>query len=234
MMEAPSKRTLRPIVTGTSVVAIKYADGVLMAADTLGSYGSLARFKDLRRIRPVASKTLLGGGGDYSDFQAVVDILDEKATEDFCVDDGSDMTPSAVHSYLTRILYARRNKFNPLWAALVVAGVEDGKPFLGITDLIGTAYEENYIATGYGAYIALPLIRKAWREDMSEEEARELLLNCMRVLFYRDCRTINRIQLAKVTDEGTFMEDEPVELETKWDYPAFVHPKSGADTGGSW
>ena len=39
----PIKRTQQPIVTGTSVLGIKYKDGVMLAADTLASYGSLAR-----------------------------------------------------------------------------------------------------------------------------------------------------------------------------------------------
>lgn len=36
-----------------------------------------------------------------------------------------------VFSYLTRVMYNRRNKFDPLWNSLVVAGYEGGKPFLG-------------------------------------------------------------------------------------------------------
>ncbi len=44
----------------------------------------------------------------------------------------------------------------------------------------------------YGAYIALPLIRKAWREDLTKEEAVKLLQDCMRVLFYRDARSTNK------------------------------------------
>ncbi len=39
------EHTLKPIVTGSSVVGIKYRDGVMLAADTLASYGSLARYK---------------------------------------------------------------------------------------------------------------------------------------------------------------------------------------------
>ena len=35
-------RTINPIVTGGSVVALKYAGGVLVATDMLASYGSLA------------------------------------------------------------------------------------------------------------------------------------------------------------------------------------------------
>ncbi len=40
---APFKATTSPIVTGSSVLGIKYRDGVMMAADTLGSYGSMVR-----------------------------------------------------------------------------------------------------------------------------------------------------------------------------------------------
>jgi len=51
--------------------------------------------------------------------------------------------------------------------------------------LVGTCYEENFIATGFGAYLAIPLIREKWNPRMSEGEARQLLEDCLRVLFYR-------------------------------------------------
>ena len=59
----PTTRTLQPIVTGTSVLAIKYDKGVMMAADTLASYGTLARYKDIRRIIKVGDKTIIGASG---------------------------------------------------------------------------------------------------------------------------------------------------------------------------
>jgi hypothetical protein len=37
-MFGPSKRTTAPIVTGTSVLAVKYSGGVMMSADTLGTW----------------------------------------------------------------------------------------------------------------------------------------------------------------------------------------------------
>ncbi len=42
--------TKYPYVTGTSVIGIKYRDGVLLAADTLGAYGSTKRYKDTQRV----------------------------------------------------------------------------------------------------------------------------------------------------------------------------------------
>eukprot|EP00965_Chrysotila_dentata_P024969 827859-Pleurochrysis_carterae.AAC.1 len=45
--------------------------------------------------------------------------------------------------------------------------------------------------------MALPLMRKGWREDLSEEEARKLLEDCCRVLFYRDTRASAYITIGK-------------------------------------
>ena len=38
----------------------------MMAADTLCSYGSLARYKDVRRLQQVGTSTLIGASGIYS------------------------------------------------------------------------------------------------------------------------------------------------------------------------
>jgi hypothetical protein len=47
----------------------KKKDGVMLAADTLESYGAMAMYTNVQRIIPIGESTLLGGGGEYSDFQ---------------------------------------------------------------------------------------------------------------------------------------------------------------------
>lgn len=42
----------------------------------LASYGSLARFKDIRRLQPVGNYTIIGAGGDMSDFQYIQHVLE--------------------------------------------------------------------------------------------------------------------------------------------------------------
>jgi 20S proteasome subunit beta 7 len=57
------------------VLAAKYGGGVMVLADTLGSYGSLARFADLRRIQSVNDKTIVAASGDFADFQHILKLL---------------------------------------------------------------------------------------------------------------------------------------------------------------
>eukprot|EP01096_Ripella_sp_DP13-Kostka_P010564 TRINITY_DN4170_c0_g1_i2.p1 TRINITY_DN4170_c0_g1~~TRINITY_DN4170_c0_g1_i2.p1 ORF type:complete len:164 (+),score=78.33 TRINITY_DN4170_c0_g1_i2:93-584(+) len=108
----PSTRTTSPIVTGTSVLAIKYEDGIMLAADTLGSYGSLAKFFDFPRLKKINSTTLVGVSGDLSDFQFLVETLEDLVVEDECTDDGSALTPQEIHHFTTTMLYNRRCKSN--------------------------------------------------------------------------------------------------------------------------
>lgn len=116
-------------------------------------------------------------------------------------------------------MYHRRNKFNPLWNRLVVGGLSrDGTPFLGQVDLRGGTYTADTIATGYGAYLALPLLRERVEgrvHEIDEREAQEILEESMRVLIYRDARALNRIQIATVTAAGVRI-SKPYELKTEW------------------
>jgi 20S proteasome subunit beta 7 len=216
VLNGPTKHTSQPIVTGSTVIGMKYNGGVMLASDTLASYGSLARYKDVRRIQKIGDNTLIGASGEFSDYQSIIEMLENIHLSDLNQDDGYTRTPSEFFNYLRAVMYQRRNKGNPLWNQLIVAGYNKDQPFLGYVDLIGTTYEENFIATSFGAYIAIPLMRERWHADMDEGEARALLEDCLRVMFYRDCKSSNRIIIAKSTPEGTLI-SEPYELATEWE-----------------
>ena len=130
-------------------------------------------------------------------------------------------------------MYQRRGKGNPLWNQLLVAGYRNDSPFLGYVDLIGTAYEENFIATGFGSYLAIPLIRERWTPDLEEAEAKSLLEDCLRVLFYRDCRASPRIQIAIANSNGTTV-SKPYDISHNWETATFDARHSKKSDGSSW
>jgi 20S proteasome subunit beta 7 len=150
------------------------------------------------------------------------------------LDDKSSLTAPEIRSFVSRVFYNRRNKVDPLWNTVLVAGCEGGVPTLGYVDLRGTTFSEDYLATGFGAHMALPLIRERWAAGMDEAAARTLLEDCLRVLWYRDTRALNKVQVAKVTAAGAVVSPPFAIANCQWEFAAFVSPKAGADTGGSW
>ena len=42
-------------------------------------------------------------------------MIEAKANEEYAIDDGASMPASALHHWLTRIMYQRRSKMDPLW-----------------------------------------------------------------------------------------------------------------------
>ncbi|CAN0321111.1 unnamed protein product, partial [Discosporangium mesarthrocarpum] len=138
-------------------------------------YGSLAGYKRVSRIKTVGGSTVIGASGEMSDFQYIMEILEDMHQGDLNLDDGFERSSAEIFNLMRTVMYNRRNKFNPLWSSLLIAGcTKEGVPFLGSVDDIGTCYEDSIIATGFGGHLALPILRKRWRADLEEGEARSV------------------------------------------------------------
>ena len=53
---------------GTSVIAMKYKDGVIMAADTAVSYGSMRAIHAFKRISKISDECAFACSGEMADF----------------------------------------------------------------------------------------------------------------------------------------------------------------------
>ncbi|CAI6002639.1 unnamed protein product [Closterium sp. NIES-64] len=191
----PIKHTQYPYVTGASVLAMKYKDGIIMAADTMGAYGRTMRYKSVERMQQVAPHTVMGAGGEISDFHFILSLYEELLTNDYAFDDGHVLSTREVFNYMTRVMYNRRNRFDPLWNSIVIGGLDKGEPFLGSVTMIGVHFTDDHIATGFGSHMVRPLFRNEHRNDMSEEEAVKLLEKGLRVLYARDSSALNKFQV---------------------------------------
>ncbi|KAF8793779.1 Proteasome subunit beta type-4 like protein [Argiope bruennichi] len=220
------KRTTHPIITGTSVLGLVFDEGVMIAADTLGSFGSMARFLNCPRVLKVNDQIILGAGGDFADFQYMSSVIEQQIINEECLNDGFNLKPRSLHCWLTRSMYNRRSKLDPLWNIYVVGGMQDGKPYLGLVDKIGTAFEAPSIATGYGSYLAQPLFRTRIEKNpnISEHEALDLIKHCLRILYYRDGRSFPKFTVGICTKEGVRVTD-PVEIDSDWSVALLVGAK---------
>jgi 20S proteasome subunit beta 7 len=132
------------------------------------------------------------------------------------------MNARNLHKYLSKVLYKRRSDFNPLWNQILVAGLdEESKPFLASADLLGTTFTAPSLATGFGAHLAQPLLRKVAGDEqaaasLTEADAIAAVKECLKVLFYRDARSIDKYSIAVVTKEGISLKENEILEGQNW------------------
>lgn len=173
----------------------------------------------MKRLRPFNKTTVLGIGGDVSDMQYLDRLLNSLDITENYGSSGHILHAKNIHTYLSKVMYKRRSDINPLWNQVIVAGLDgNDKPFLSSVDLLGTTFSAPTLATGYGAQLAQPLLRKLVEDEaavdsISRDRAVEAVKECMKVLFYRDARSLDTYSIAIITKGGGVELKEDMRLE---------------------
>lgn len=81
----------------------------------------------------IVCRTGSGMGNLTSCYHCFLNQLSLRIDEEL-LGDGHSYSPRAIHSWLTRAMYSRRSKMNPLWNTMVIGGYADGERCL-ITSL---------------------------------------------------------------------------------------------------
>jgi 20S proteasome subunit beta 7 len=218
LVENPLQHSMGAVNVGTSVMAIRYNGGVMVAADTAISYGGMRKVKDARRIEKLNDECVFASSGEMADHQELSKQLKLMQERDEIANDGACfLAPRDYYNFIHNHNYRRRLKMDPLWCTTIVAGVSkaSGEVFLGMSDLYGTHVEAPYLLTGLSAHYCQVLMQNGCRDDMSEAEAKALIENCMRVMFYRDKKALDNIQISTVTAAGVTMH-EPFRIDSEW------------------
>lgn len=85
-------------------MALKYKDGVMLAADCAVAYGSMKKTKHATRMAALSVDTAIACSGEMSDFQELLKIFREKHDGDVIENDGAlFLKPKDYFNYLSRI-----------------------------------------------------------------------------------------------------------------------------------
>eukprot|EP01017_Pseudomicrothorax_dubius_P039234 TRINITY_DN5985_c0_g3_i2.p1 TRINITY_DN5985_c0_g3~~TRINITY_DN5985_c0_g3_i2.p1 ORF type:complete len:201 (-),score=64.11 TRINITY_DN5985_c0_g3_i2:154-756(-) len=189
--------------------------------DTTSSYGKMAMYKNVNKFEVINQQTVYAASGEVSDFQELTRFLREVERRSLNAADGYTHNAHDYANLLARKQYQMRNKGDPFLVQSVIGGIVDGKPYLAVIDPFGTPLQKTAVLTGYARYLCPPIVQNYWDETADEEKARRVVEECFKVLFYRDAKAVDRIQIAIVTERGVTI-DEPIKLKTKWDHEAFL------------
>ncbi len=189
------------IKTGTTTVAIKIKDGVVVGTEsqaTAGYFVATKQAQKLFKINDFCAATISGGVADcqYVVNQAIA-LSNLKTVEEEKIPE-----PKYVANTVRNLLYQGRSYFLTL---MIIAGYseKEGIGMLYGIDLLGTLYEEEkFISFGSGSPYSLGVLETEWKENMTAPDGLKLVEKAITSSRARDAGSGYKLQLATITKSG--------------------------------
>ncbi len=195
----PLQGAVEKALHGTTTVGLRTDRFVVLAADRRATSGYYVAHKRTRKIIPITDRMAMTTAGLVADAQVLADWLrlhieyHERTAK-------RRMTVRAAAEYLSAILHSA--KFYPYIVQLLLGGY-DTAPRLYNIDWYGAVTEERYVATGSGSPTAIGVLEDGYREDLTEQEAVDLVKRAVFSSIRRDAFTGNGIDVVVIDASGS-------------------------------
>jgi len=118
----------------------------------------------------------------------------------FSLDVGRPMSVRSAAKLMSNLLFNRR--LAPLITQTIVGGVDSDGPSLYSLDPLGSVLPDKYTVVGSGTEIAMGVVEEGFKEGMSLEDAKALILRAMKSAVSRDIMSGDGIDFLIITKEG--------------------------------
>lgn len=177
---------------GTTVLAMRYADGALMAGDRRATEGHLVAHRRIRKVFPAdqfSAVAIAGTAGLAVDMVRLFQV----ELEHYEKIEGVRLSLDGKATFLARLV---RNQlpmaFQGLGVVPLFAGWDEkqGTGRVYSFDVVGGRYEEaDFGSTGSGARLAKSYLRTAYSDGMSADEAAEMAVRALVAAAQEDTAT---------------------------------------------
>ena len=135
--------------TGTTGLAIKFKDGIIIAADKRVSGGYVVK-KDFDKIHMLNKTVGMAISGLVSDAMSLVDVM-RAELQLYEYDNGVQPSVKTAAKLLGVICHSGYRSFQFYWVQLICGGVDESGGHLYSIDPSGAISENEYMAIGSGS-----------------------------------------------------------------------------------
>ena len=181
-LSLPDNLNAPQVPEGTTVLALRYDGGVVMAGDRRATEGHLVAHRHIRKVFPAdrySAVAIAGTAGLAIDMVRLFQV----ELEHYEKIEGIGLSLEGKASFLARLVRAQLPMaFQGLVVVPLFAGYDDrdehGRVFS--FDVVGGRYEEiEFGSTGSGARLAKAYLRTAYRDDLNADEAAAMAVNAL-------------------------------------------------------
>jgi len=166
----------------TTVLAFRYADGVLMAGDRRATAGNVIAHRNMQKVFPADNLSAVAISGTAGIAIELIRLF-QTELEHYEKLEGSRLSLEGKANHLAAMVRAQLPMaFQGLLVVPLFCGFDEkaARGRLYSYDVVGGRYEEtDYTATGSGGPYAKAHLRGAFREGLSEDEALQLAVDAL-------------------------------------------------------
>ncbi len=192
---------------GTTTIGLKCKDGIVLAAETRATMGNLIANKDVEKIFRIQEHLGMTTAGGVADAQKLTRIM-QVETSLWQIERGNPMKVDSAVSLLANILHG--NRYFPYYVQLLVGGYDTNGPKLYSLDALGSALEENAVATGSGSPFAYGVIEDKYSKNKKLEDNVRIAVHALRAAMERDSFSGNGMNIVTITRDG-YLKIDPAE-----------------------
>ena len=167
---------------GTTVLAFRYADGVLMAGDRRATAGNVIAHRSLQKVFPADTLSAVAISGTAGIAIELIRLF-QTELEHYEKLEGSRLSLEGKANHLAAMVRAQLPMaFQGLMVVPLFCGFDEdsGKGRLYSYDVVGGRYEEtDFTSTGSGGPYAKAYLRGAFREGLTEDEALQVAVEAL-------------------------------------------------------
>lgn len=194
------------ISTGTTIMAVAFADGVILGADSRVSTGTYVANRVSDKIAPLHDRIWCCRSGSAADTQALTDYVKHYLSQ-LAVETGKAPTVKVAAHLMRRLCYENKDM---LMAGVIVGGwdeVEGGSVYS--IPLGGACIKVPFALGGSGSTYTWGLMDAMVKENMEEEECKSLVKKVISHAMARDGSSGGIIRTVCVKEEGNEKEMIP-------------------------
>jgi proteasome beta subunit len=190
--------------TGTTTLAIKCKDGIILAADKRATAGNFIADKKVEKILEITSNMAITTAGSVSDIQMINKLIKAELRLKK-VRTNRDVTTKEAANLLAGIVYQNIRAFSaiPGISQFIFAGVDNTGFHLYDIYPDGSLTEStDFVSTGSGSVMAYGVLETQYKPDISIEEATKLAIRSVNAALQRDSASGNGIDVAVIDKKG--------------------------------
>jgi len=198
-MERQNQQSQYLWVPGATTVGVVCKDGIILASEKRVSYGYLIVSKGGKKVFKLTDQIGAACAGLVSDMQILVREVEAYAKL-FSLDAGRPISVRSAAKLMSNLLFARR--LAPLITQTIVGGMDDEGASLYVLDVLGSVIPDKYAVVGSGTEIAMGVFEEAYKDNMTLEEAKDLVTRAIKSAISRDIMSGDGIDFLTVTKDG--------------------------------